>query len=149
LFVHARPAFATIGHTVHAGPHASGSVATVQPPPHLLKPAPHEYVHWPAVHSLAPFAMTGQATLQAPQWFSLVPGSTHSAPQRRGAFAGHPVVQPNVAPVGAQTGAVAGQTALHAPQLVAFERSTSQPFAGSLSQSAKPVSQVATTHVRP
>jgi hypothetical protein len=149
LFVQSGVAFGGVGHTVHAGPHAAGSVATVQPVPHLLKPALHVYEHLPPTHSLVALATAGHAALQAPQWFSLVAGSTHSAPQRSGAVAGQPVVHAKLAPLGAHTGAVAGQTALQAPQLVAFERSASQPFAGFLSQSEKPVSHVATTHVRP
>jgi hypothetical protein len=149
LFEQSGAAFGGVGQTVHAGPQAAGSVATVQPAPHLLKPALHVYVHWPAVQALLLFATVGQAMLQPPQWFSLVAGSTHSAPQRRGAVVGQPVVHANEAPLGAQTGAVAGQTALHAPQLVAFERSASQPFAGFLSQSAKPGSHAAIAHVRP
>jgi hypothetical protein len=149
LFVHIGVAFAGAGQTAHVGPQAAGSVATVQPAPHLLNPAPQVNVHWPAVHSLVPFATAGQATLHPPQWFSLVAGSTHSAPQRSGAIGGQPVVQANVVPLGAHTGVAGGQTALHAPQLAAFERSTSQPFAGSSSQSEKPASHVAMTHVRP
>ena len=149
LFEHSGAALGGVGQTVHAGPQAAGSVATVQPAPHLLNPALHVNAHWPALHALVLLATTGQAMLQPPQWFSLVAGSTHSAPQSSGALAGQPVVHANAAPLGAQTGAVAGQTALHAPQLVAFERSPSQPFAGFLSQSAKPGSHAATTHVRP
>jgi hypothetical protein len=103
-------------------------------------------VHALATHSVVPFATSGHALLQAPQWFSLVVASTHSAPQRRGAFGGQPVVHANVVPMGAHAGAVGGQTALHAPQLVGFERSTSHPFAGFLSQSAKPGSQAAIAH---
>jgi hypothetical protein len=35
-FVHIGIEFGCAGHTAHVGPHAFGSVATVQAPPHLL-----------------------------------------------------------------------------------------------------------------
>ena len=53
------------------------------------------------------------------------------------------------APLGAQAGAVGGHTALHAPHVAGFERSVSQPSAGSALQSAKPGSHVATTQTGP
>jgi hypothetical protein len=54
-------------------------------------------------------------------------GSTHSAPQFSGAPGVQPFVHWNVGPLGAQRGAAAPHFALHAPQLVAFEKSVSQP----------------------
>ncbi|WP_214676664.1 hypothetical protein, partial [Escherichia coli] len=60
----------------------------------------------------------------------------HSAPQLSGAAGVQPFVHWNVGPLGAHRGAAGPQTALHAPQLVDFERSTSQPSAAFLLQSA-------------
>ena len=79
----------------------------------------------------------------------VVAGSTHSAPQFSGALAGHPFVHWKPGPMGAQNGAAAAHTELHAPQLVASERSFSQPSAGDALQSAWPGSQAAMTHCRP
>lgn len=45
LFEQSGAAFVGTGQTAHVGPHAFGSVATVQPPLHLLKPALQVYVH--------------------------------------------------------------------------------------------------------
>jgi hypothetical protein len=62
--------------------------------------------------------------------------STHVPPQSVGGVV-HPVVQANVDPEGAQTGALEVHGVLHPPQVAGLERSVSQPGAV-LSQSAKP-----------
>ena len=74
--------------------------------------------------------------VQPPQWFVLVNGETHSLPQRRGASAVQPLEHWNPVPKGTQIGVAGGQMALQVPQLVAFERSVSQPSDGLPLQSA-------------
>ena len=102
-----------------------------------------------ALHAIVAFATTGHTMLQPPQLLGLVCGSTHSAPQATGAPAVHPFVHWNEGPEGAQSGAAAAHTALQVPQVVAFERSTSQPSTLLALQSEYPGSQAVTTQVRP
>lgn len=66
----------------------------------------------------------------------LVSGSTHSAPQLSGAAGAQPLVHWKVGPEGVQNGEAAPHTALHVPQLVAFDRSFSQPSPAVALQSA-------------
>jgi hypothetical protein len=120
----------------------------VQAPLHALNWAAQVNVHAPAAHFSVPLGTAGHLTLHPPQWFTLVSGSTHSAPHASGAPAVQPFEHWKVGPMGAHIFAVAGQTALHAPQLVACERSTSQPSAGFALQSAYPGVHEATTHAR-
>jgi hypothetical protein len=128
-FTHVAVPPAGTGQGVHAAPHWVGSVFATHLPVHAWKLALHVKEQVAAAHATVAFATTGHFTLHPPQLFTLVFGSTHSAPQARGAPAVQPLVHWNVGPEGAQSGAAAPQTALHAPQLVAFERSTSQPSA--------------------
>jgi hypothetical protein len=136
------------GHAVHAGPHAVGSVVGLHAPAHAWNCGLHVNEQTDAVHALVALATTGHFTPHAPQLSTLVVGFTHCAPQLSGAAAVQPSVHANVCPEGAQSGVGAGQTALHAPQLAGFARSTSQPSAPFLLQSAYPLSHAATTHVR-
>jgi hypothetical protein len=62
------------------------------------------------------------------QWLAFVIVLTHVEPQSVGVCPEQPVEQAYVPPEPAQTGAVAGQFMLHAPQLAAFETSTSHPW---------------------
>ena len=88
-------------------------------------------LHAPAAQAIVAFATTGHAVLQPPQWFVLVIRSTQSFPHFTGASAVQPFVHWKVGPAGAQSGAATAHCALHAPQLAGFERSVSQPSAGS------------------
>jgi hypothetical protein len=126
------------GHGVQSGPQAVGSVLARHLPPHAWKLALQVNVHAPAVQALVELATTGHLMLQPPQWFVLVTGSTHSAPQFRGAPGVQPFVHWNVGPEGAHSGEAAPQTALQAPQLAAFERSVSHPSPGVALQSEYP-----------
>ncbi len=103
---------------------------------HAWNPALHVKLQTPAVHSAVPSVTTGHAVLQLPQWFVLVLGSTHSAPQFSGATGVQPLVHWKFGPFGAQSGAAAAHFALQAPQLVARERSVSQPSVDVALQSA-------------
>ena len=105
--------------------------------------------HAAALHAIVAFATTGHLMLQPPQLFGLVWGSTHSAPHATGAPGVHPFVHWNEGPAGAQSGAAAAHTELQVPQVVAVERSTSQPSTLLALQSAYPGSQAATMQVRP
>lgn len=122
----ARP-FAGTGHAMQSGPHAVGSVFVLQAPAHAWKFGLHVNVQTPAAQPVVALATSGHLMLQPPQWFVLESGSTQSAPQARGAAGVQPFVHWKPAPAGAHSGAAAPQTALHAPQLVAFDRSVSQP----------------------
>ena len=66
----------------------------------------------PALHCEVEFATTGHLTLQPPQWFVLVFGSTHAFPQLSGAAGVQPLVHWNVAATATQSGFAAPQTAL-------------------------------------
>jgi hypothetical protein len=134
------------GQGVHAGPHAVGSVLVAHLPAHAWKSGLHAKLHVPAVHAVVALSTTGHARLQPPQWFALVRGSTHSAPQLSGAAGVHPFVHWNVGPVGVHIGVGAAQAVLHAPQLVDFDRSVSQPSAAMALQSENPGSHAVTTH---
>jgi hypothetical protein len=93
-------------------------------------------VQVPFVQAASAWSTSGHFALQALQWLTLVSVETHSFPQSVGASGAQPVEHWKPAPAGAHTGVAAGHTALHAPQLVAFDRSTSQPSTGSWLQSA-------------
>jgi hypothetical protein len=124
------------GQGAQAAPQNAGSVVATHLSVQALKPGLHEKLHVEAVHAAVPFVGTGHTLVQVPQWFAVLVGSTHSAPQSRGAVPVQPVVHWKFAPFGAQSGAAAPHFALHAPQLVAFERSVSQPSAAVALQSA-------------
>ena len=125
------------GHAVHVGPQNAGSVCAGHLSPHAWNPALHVKLHVPGGgHAAVPFVTTGHELLQLPQWFVLVFGSTHSAPQLSGAEGVQPFVHWKFGPLGAHSGAAAPHVALHAPQLVAFDRSVSQPSAVFALQSA-------------
>jgi hypothetical protein len=96
----------------------------------------HVNVHTAAAQAIVAFATSGHFVLQAPQWFTLVNGSTHSAPQATGACGVQPFVHWNVAAEGVHFEASGPHAALHAPQLVAFDRSASHPSALFALQSA-------------
>jgi hypothetical protein len=87
----------------------------------------HVNAHTPPLQSAVAFATAGHLLLQPPQSFGDVLGSTHSAPQATGAMGVQPFVHWKEGPAGAHNGAAAAHAALHAPQVPAFERSTSQP----------------------
>ena len=137
------------GHTVHAAPHAVGSVSATHAPAHAWKRGLHVKPHTPPEQAAVPFATTGQAMLQELQLLVLVLGSTQVSPHLSGAAGVQPFVHWKLAPTGAQSGEPIPQLALQAPQLVAFERSVSQPSAATWLQSEYPGSQLVTTHVRP
>ena len=124
------------GHTVQSGPHAVASVFVLQTPPQAWKFALQVNPHTPVVHVVVEFATSGHFWLQPPQWFVLDNGSMHSGPHASGAIGVQPFVHWNDAPAGAQSGFAAPQTALQDPQVVAFERSVSQPSPGVVLQSA-------------
>jgi hypothetical protein len=130
------------GQTVQAAPHAAGSVSCAHFGPHAWKPALHVKPQRPAAQVVVAFATSGHFAAQPPQCVVLVSGSTHSAPHRSGVAAEQPFVHAKLAPLAWQFGAAAGQGALHAPQVAGFERSVSQPSAGSELQSAQPGSHV-------
>jgi hypothetical protein len=115
---------------VQSGPHVVGSVFATHLPVHAWNCALHVNPHVAVVHAMVAFATTGHFALHAPQLSVLVIGSTHSAPQFSGAIGVHPFVHWNEGPEGAHSGFAAAHMALHVPQLVAFERSVSQPSAG-------------------
>jgi hypothetical protein len=137
------------GQTVQATPQAVASVSAAHLPPHAWNVGLHVVLHTPSVQAVIAFATSEHVLLQPPQWFVLVIGSTHSAPHLTGAAGAQPFVHWNVAPAGAQSGAIEPQTDLHAPQLVGFERSLSQPSAAFALQSAYPGSHFEMTHFRP
>ena len=124
-----------MGQAVQSGPHAVGSVFATHLPVQAWNCALQVNVHAPEAQVLVELATKGHFTLQPPQWFELVMGSTHSAPQLSGAPGVQPFVHWKVAADGAQSGLAAPHTALQVPQLVAFDRSVSQPSAGSALQS--------------
>src|SRR5438309_7372728 len=95
------------------------------PAPQAWKPAPHVKVHWLPAQLVVPLSTAVHALLHPPQWLALVWRSTHCLPHSVGAAAVQPVVQTKPLTAGEQLGAPAGQTALHAPQCVAWERSVS------------------------
>jgi hypothetical protein len=148
-FVQVARAFAGTGHTAHVGPHAVGSVRSTHVPLQARRAPVHVKVQTLASHAIVASFTAGHARLQAPQCITFEVGSTHSSPQSRGAAAVQPVVHSKVPPIGAQKGATGPQHALHAPQVGAFERSTSQPSAGCALQSAYPLLHEATTHAPP
>ena len=131
-------AFAGTGHTAQVGPHARRSVFAAQVPATVQawKRGLHVKVQTLAAQAVVPFSTAGHLMLQPPQWFSLVFESTQSAPHLSGATGVQPSVHWKDAPAGAQSGAAAPQIALHDPQLVALERSVSQPSAAFALQSA-------------
>jgi len=124
------------GHGAHAAPQNAGSVCATHLSVQALKPALHVKLQVAALHAAVPLVGTGHALLQVPQWVGDVWGSAHSAPQRSGAEGVQPVEHWKLGPVGAQSGAAGPHFALHAPQLVAFERSISQPSLAVALQSA-------------
>ena len=125
-----------MGQTMQAAPQAAASVSAAHPPAHAWNDGLQVALHTPRVHALIAFATSAHFLPQPPQWFVLVSGSTHSVPQLSGAPAVQPFVHWNVGPAGAHSGAAAAQTELHVPQLVASERSTSQPSPATSLQSA-------------
>jgi len=100
----------------------------------------------PAAQVAVPFIGSGHLWPHVPQSFVLVSGSTQAIPHRSGVVAAQPFVHANDAADGWQYGVAAGHATAHPPQLVAFERSVSQPSVGILLQSAKPGSHPATMH---
>ena len=140
---------AGIGQGTQSGPQVAGSVFATHLALQAWNWALHVKPHAPAVQAFVAFATTGHFTLQAPQLSVLVFGSTHSAPQLTGAIGVQPFVHWNDGPDGAQSGAAAAHFALHVPQLVALERSISQPSVELALQSEYPGSQAATMHLRP
>jgi hypothetical protein len=137
------------GHAMHAGPQAAGSVFATHAPAQAWNCDLQVNVQTPRAQSTEAFITGGHFRLQPPQLFALVRGSTHSPPHRRGAAGAQPFVHWNDPPTGVQSGAVTPQIALQAPQLVAFDRSISQPSAGFMLQSAKPGSQLPMPHWLP
>jgi hypothetical protein len=124
------------GQGAHAAPQNAGSVCATHLSVHALKPTLHVKLQVAALHAAVPLVGTGHAPLHVPQWVADVWGSAHSAPQRSGAEGVQPVEHWKFGPVGAQRGAAAPHFALQAPQLVAFERSVSQPSVAVALQSA-------------
>ena len=124
------------GHAVHVGPQNAGSVCAGHLSAQAWNPALHVKLHLAAAHAAVPFVTAGQAVMQLPQWLVLVFGSTHSAPQRSGEAGVQPFVHWKLGPFGEHCGAAAPHVALHAPQLVAFDRSVSQPSTAFALQSA-------------
>ena len=124
------------GQGAQAAPQNAGSVCATHLSVHALKPTLHVKLQVAALHAAVPLAGTGHALLQVLQWVADVWGSAHSAPQRSGADGVQPVVHWKFGPFGAQSGAAGPHFALHAPQLVAFDRSVSQPSAALALQSA-------------
>ena len=117
------------GQAMQSGPHVAGSVLAAHLPEHAWNIGLQVNVQVAAAHAIVALVTGGHLTLQPPQLLTLVWGSTHSAPQFRGAIGVHPFVHWNEPPAGAHSGFAAAHTALQAPQLVAFERSASQPSA--------------------
>jgi hypothetical protein len=135
-FVHdAVPPVGT-GHAMQVAPHAVASVSVTHLPAHAWNVGLHVKPHLPAAHAIVALATAGQATSHVPQCVALVFGSTHSAPHLSGAAGVQPFVHWNVPPLGEHCGAAAPQAVLHAPQVVAFERSASQPSVPFALQSA-------------
>jgi hypothetical protein len=135
------------GQTTHAAPQAVASVSAAHLPGHAWNVALHVLLQTPSVHAVVALGKVGHAFAQPPQWLGLVSGSTHSAPHLTGALAAQPFVQWKVMPSGAQSGAVAPQAVLHAPQVAGFVRSISQPSAPLPLQSENPSSHLATAHL--
>jgi len=135
-FVHVAVPPTGTGHTVQVGPHAVGLVFATHVPAQAWKSGLHVNWHALSSHAIVAFATTGHRVLQPPQWLVLVTRSTQSFPHLTGASGVQPFVHWKPGPAGAQSGAATAHTALHAPQLVGFERSVSQPSAGFVLQSA-------------
>jgi len=124
------------GQGVQAAPHFAGSVLATQAPEQAWNCALHVKLQVPPAQAGTLFSGAGHLMLHPPQWLMVVLGSTQEPPQFTGASAVQPLVHWNEPPAGAQSGAATWQTALQEPQLVALERSVSQPSPGSLLQSA-------------
>jgi hypothetical protein len=146
---HAGVALAPPGHAVPQRPQLATSVcvlvsqpaAAVQSP----KPATHAKPHALAAHVAVAFAGAGQLVPHAPQWAAVVRVSVSQPLAAMPSQLPKPVTHAKPHALAAHVGvAFAGvaQIVPHAPQLVADARvSTSQPFAATPSQSAKPMAQ--------
>jgi hypothetical protein len=133
---HVAVEFAPLGHGEHDAPQVDGLALLAHCPPQSWKLASHASAHTPWAQLCTPLTTVPHEMEQSPQWVGLVSTSTHCCPQRVGACDGQPVTHAKEARVGAQSGAVLGQTALHAPQWAGWDRSVSHPFAATWSQSA-------------
>jgi hypothetical protein len=132
--LHVATAFAPVGHGAQLAPHVATLTSLAQAAPQVWKSALQVKPQVPSQVAF-PLATTGQIVPHAPQSSSELVRLTHWLPQSV-RLAPHPVEQAKVAPLGAQSGALAPHFALHEPQWEAWERSASHPLVTSPSQSA-------------